>query len=195
IEWDDRTKSIPGDENAIKIADKGMGPDAIAVQFPVEIPAGMEKPYFLMGSDAKPVNLWRWSSGSTEKPESVALIDAAGIANQQPRDAAANGLSAKGAYKNGTWRVAMTRPLTTSETAKDIQFEAGRFIPIAFFNWDGSNSEQGTKHTLTTWYWLLLQPEAGSKPLFAAIIVALLIGGALVWWGRSATVAKKETEI
>ncbi|MBT7941966.1 MAG: hypothetical protein HN719_01280, partial [Alphaproteobacteria bacterium] len=60
---------------------------------------------------------------------------------------------------------------------------------------DGSNSEQGTKHTLTTWYWLLLQPEAGSKPLFAAIIVALLIGGALVWWGRSATVAKKETEI
>ncbi|MBC8338467.1 MAG: c-type cytochrome [Alphaproteobacteria bacterium] len=195
IEWDDRTKSIPGDEVAIKIADKGMSPDAIAVQFPVEIPAGMEKPYFLMGSDAKPVNLWRWSSGTTEKPESVALIDAAGITNQQPRDAATSGLSAKGAYKDGTWRVAMTRLLTTSETAKDIQFAPGRFIPIAFFNWDGSNSEQGTKHTLTTWYWLLLQPEAGSKPLMAAIIVALLIGGALVWWGRSASAANKETDL
>lgn len=192
IEWDDRTRSIPGDEAAIKIADKVLGPDAVAVQFPVEIPKGMEKPYFLMGSAAKPVNLWRWSSGTTEKPESVALIDAAGIANQQPRDAAASGLSAKGAYKDGTWRVAMTRSLTTSETAKDIQFAPGRFIPIAFFNWDGSNSEQGTKHTMTTWYWLLLQPEAGSKPLIWAIIVALLVGGVLVWWGRSASVVNKE---
>ena len=190
VEWDDRTESIPGDEAAIKIADKGMAPDAVAVQFPVEIPAGMEKPYFLMGSEAKPVNLWRWSAGTTEKPESVALIDAAGITRQQQRDG--SGLEAKGSYKDGTWRVAMIRPLATNETAKDIQFRKGRFIPIAFFNWDGSNSEQGTKHTLTTWYWLLLAPEAGSKPLLAAIIVALLVGGLLVWWGRSASVSNKE---
>ncbi len=194
IEWDDRTKSIPGDEAAIKIADKDLGPDAIAAQFPTDIPKDMEKPYFLMGSDAKPVNLWKWTSNTMEKPESVALIDAAGIANQQSRDAAKSGLSAKGAYKDGTWRVAMTRPLATSETAKDIQFEPGRFIPIAFFNWDGSNSEQSTKHTMTTWYWLLLEPEAGSKPLMAAIIVALLIGGALLWWGRSASAQVRETD-
>ncbi len=187
VEWDDRTKSIPGDEAAAKIADKSMGPDAVAVQFPVEIPTGMEKPYFLMGSENKPVNLWRWNSGTTEKPESAQLIDAAGITRQQPRDAAGGGLAAKGVYKDGTWLVAMTRSLVTNETAKDIQFQEGRFIPIAFFNWDGSNSEQGTKHTLTTWYWLLLAPEAGSKPLWAAIIVALLVGGLLVWWGRSAS--------
>ena len=190
VEWDDRTKSIPGDETAEKIADKGMASDAVAIQFPVEIPVGMEKPYFLMGSEAKPVNLWRWSAGTTEKPESVALIDAAGITRQQQRDG--SGLEAKGSYKDGTWRVAMIRPLATNETAKDIQFREGRFIPIAFFNWDGSNSEQGTKHTLTTWYWLLLAPEAGSKPLLAAIIVALLVGGLLVWWGRSASVSNKE---
>ncbi len=194
VEWDDRTKSIPGDEAAKKIADKNMGPDAIAVQFPAAIPAGMEKPYFLMGSEAKPVNLWRWTSNTTKKPESVQLIDAAGITRQQPRDTAGGGLAAKGVYKDGTWRVAMTRSLVTNETAKDIQFELGRFIPIAFFNWDGSNSEQGTKHSLTTWYWLLLQPEAGSKPLMVAIIVALLVGGLLVWWGHSASGPNKEAE-
>ena len=194
LEWDDRTKSIPGDEEAEKIADKGMSPDAIAIQFPTEIPAGMEKPYFLMGSETKPVNLWRWNSGTSEKPESVALIDAAGITHQQQRDAAGSGLDAKGVYKDGTWRVSMTRPITTGEAGKDIQFQEGRFIPIAFFNWDGSNSEQGTKHTLTTWYWLLLAPEAGSKPLLVAIVVALLVGGVLVWWGRGAARPNKDAK-
>lgn len=194
VEWDDRTKSIPGDEAAAKIADEDMASDAVAVQFPAVIPKGMEKPYFLMGGESKPVNLWRWNSGAKDKPESVDLIDATGVENQTPRDSGKSGLSAKGAYKDGTWRVAMTRSLTTDETDKDIQFEEGRFIPIAFFNWDGSNSEKDTKHTLTTWYWLLLEPQAGSKPLIAAIIVTLLVGGALVWWGRSASVSAKEPE-
>jgi DMSO reductase family type II enzyme heme b subunit len=194
LEWDDRTKSIPGDEEAEKIADKGMGPDAIAVQFPTEIPAGMEKPYFLMGSEAKPVNLWRWTSATTENPESVALIDAAGITYQRQRDTSASGLGAKGVYRDGTWRVSMTRSMTTGAAGKDIQFQEGRFIPIAFFNWDGSNSEQGTKHTMTTWYWLLLAPEAGSKPLLAALAAALMVGGVLVWWARGARRASKDAE-
>ncbi len=184
LEWDDRTKSIPGDAEAEKIADPEIGEDAVAVQFPTEITAGMEKPYFLLGSEAKPVNLWRWSSGTTEKSETVTLLTARGIAGQQQRDAAA--LSARGAYRNGTWRVAMKRALTTADLDTDLQFEEGRFIPIAFFNWDGSNSETGTKHTLTTWYWLLLVPQTGTRPLIAAIVVALLVGGGLVWWGRSA---------
>jgi hypothetical protein len=41
----------------------------------------------------------------------------------------------------------------------DISFDEGRFIPISFANWDGSNGEAGLKHTLTTWYWLILPPQ------------------------------------
>jgi hypothetical protein len=80
----------------------------------------------------------------------------------------------------------MKRPLGTSDAAKDIQFTDGQFIPIAFAAWDGSNSEKGSKHTMTTWYWLLLKPAASSKPLIWALIVMLLIIAAQFWWQKSA---------
>ena len=186
LEWDDRTKSIPGDDKAKSIADPELAEDAIAVQLPMIIPVGMEKPYFLMGDAAKPVNLWRWSSGTVEKPESIALLDAMGILSQEARDATAAGLTAKGNYKAGTWQVVMTRPLRTKARDKDLQFEEGRFIPIAFFAWDGSNSEAGTSHAMTTWYWLLLKPTTGAKPIIGAVIATFLVGGILLWWGRTA---------
>jgi DMSO reductase family type II enzyme heme b subunit len=193
VEWDDRTKSIPGDAKAKSIADEELTQDAIAIQLPAKIPAGMEKPYFLMGDVAKPVNLWRWSGGTMDQPQSITLVDAKGISDQQVREDA-EGLTAKGNYKAGTWQVVMTRSLTTQSTDTDIQFVEGRFIPIAFFAWDGSNSEAGSRHAMTTWYWLLLKPSTGSKPMIVAIIVALLLGGILVWWGRSA-VARREDEV
>ena len=194
LEWDDRTKSIPGDDKAKSIADEELTEDAIAVQFPVTIPSGMEKPYFLMGDVSNPVNLWRWSSGTTETPEKANLIDAQGIDNQQPRDAS-DGFTAKGIYEAGTWRVVMTRSLKTDMADKDLQFLEGQFVPVAFFAWDGSNSETGTRHAMSTWYWLLLKPSTGAKPLIAAIIVALLMGGVLVWWGRSAAARNRKTTL
>ncbi|MBT6913129.1 MAG: c-type cytochrome [Rhodospirillaceae bacterium] len=193
LEWDDRTKSIPGDDKAASIADEDLTEDAVAVQFPRKIPDGMEKPYFLMGDIAHPVNLWRWSAGTTEKPESIALLDASGIEAQVPRDGGSGDLTAKGSYKDGTWRVVMTRALTTAATDQDLQFVEGRFVPISIFAWDGSNSEAGTHHAMTTWYWLLLKPSAGSKPIIAAIIAVLLVGGILLWWGRSAANRKDGT--
>jgi mono/diheme cytochrome c family protein len=71
VEWDDRTKSLPGDLEAEAIAEPNMAEDAVAVQLPVEIPEGMEKPYFGMGDAANPVNVWHWKSGSKKGPESV----------------------------------------------------------------------------------------------------------------------------
>ncbi len=187
MEWDDRTKSIPGDPDAEKIADEDMGEDMISVQLPVTIPKGMEKPYFGMGDVAKPVNLWQWTSGSADKPPSVRAANAQGFGKVEPRDAAAVGVTAKGAYSKGTWRVVMQRPLAASDAEKDIHFVEGEFIPIAFAAWDGSNGETGTKHTLTTWYWLQLKPSTGMRPLITALVVmALIIAGQLLW-ARSAS--------
>ncbi|MHA1565911.1 MAG: ethylbenzene dehydrogenase-related protein [Alphaproteobacteria bacterium] len=190
LEWDDRTKSIPGDAKAQDIAAKELTEDAIAVQFPTQILDGMEKPYFLMGDVGKPVNLWRWSSGTTDEPQSATLLDAQGIDLRQARNTAA-GFTANGSYKAGTWRVVMTRPMATETPDKDLQFEEGRFIPIAFFAWDGSNGEAGSRHAMTTWYWLLLKSPTGAKPMVTAILVALLIGGILVWWGRGAAARRQ----
>jgi len=191
LEWDDRTKSIPGDEAAEKIADPPLTEDAVAVQLPVVIPSDMQKPYFGMGDAAHPVNIWHWKSASKGAAETVSLLNSRGFKEIEKRDAAAAGLQAKGSYEDGTWRVLMQRPLTTKEGDKDIQFVEGKFIPVAFASWDGSNnSEKGSKHTMTTWYWILLKPDTGARPLIAGILVALLIAGLLLWWARTAARAR-----
>lgn len=186
LEWDDRTRSVVGDEDAAKISDRELSSDAIQIQFPVTIPDGMEKPYFLKGDAARPVNLWSWSSGSVSEGDAVSLENAAGIDQIIARDGAAVGLVGKGSYKDGTWRVVLSRPLSTPSD-DDIQFQVGRFVPIAFAAWDGSNSEAGSSQTLTTWYWLLLKPATSSKPLLGGLGVFVLFGLALLWWGRRAS--------
>jgi DMSO reductase family type II enzyme heme b subunit len=87
LEWDDRTRSLPGDPEAQTIADPEMAEDAVAVQLPVVIPEGMEKPYFGMGDAANPVNIWHWKSGTAEAPESVQLMNARGFEEIEKRDA------------------------------------------------------------------------------------------------------------
>jgi len=186
LEWDDRTKSIPGDPNIDKIADKVPFEDMVTVQLPVTIPEGTQKPYFINGDAENPVNLLSWRSGTATSPERVSVANATGSENIEERDAANLGLVASSAYKDGTWRVVMKRPLSTTNTQGDLQLVEGRFIPIAFANWDGSNSESGSKHSLTTWYWLLLKPADSAKPYILALIVAGLIFGGLMWWAKTA---------
>ncbi len=187
LEWDDRTKSIPGNEKAEKIADPdGISEDAVAIQFPVTIPEGVEKPYFGMGDASHPVNIWHWRSETTDQPESTKLITSSGFDNMQVRDAKAIGLQTLGKYEHGTWKVMMQRSRTSSEAQKDIEFIEGRFIPVSFAAWDGSNSENGSKHTMTTWYWLLLKPAANNRPLFIALLIVLLIVVSQILWVKNA---------
>src|SRR6266571_2717175 len=75
LEWDDRSQSpdtawlefqrrvldhLVSDDSVAARAD--LQPDEMAVQFPRSIPAGMERPYFLMGTATDPVYQWRWTS-------------------------------------------------------------------------------------------------------------------------------------
>lgn len=187
LEWDDRTRSIPGDELAEKIGDLPISEDGVSVQLPIVIPTEMEKPYFGMGDASHPVNIWHWKSGTTKAPETIAMANARGFSEIEKRDVGDTGLQAKSSYDNGTWRVLITRSLTTVDTENDLQFVEGKFIPIAFAAWDGSNSESGSKHTMTTWYWLLLKPAASSMPFVMALLVAGMLLGGLIWWARGAS--------
>ena len=187
LEWDDRTRSISGDETAEKVADTPIAEDGVAVQLPVTIPKEMQKPYFGMGDAARPVNIWHWKSGAKDAPESMNFLNSRGFKEIEKRDAVAAGLNAKASYSDGTWKVLITRPLATSAPEKDIQFVEGKFIPVAFAAWDGSNNnEKGSKHTMTTWYWLLLKPAPGYRPFILALLAVGLFAGALLLWARSA---------
>ena len=194
LEWDDRTKSIPGDAKAGKLAEGELREDRLSVQFPLAIPEGMEKPYFGMGDASHPVTLWQWRSGTTDKPESVSLHTGRGFREIEEGDAASLGLRGTGRYQKGTWRVVIKRPLSTAEPEAHLQFEEGRFIPVAFAVWDGSNGEAGSKHVMSTWYWLLLKPPSSSRPLIVAFAVVVVLGAGEVWWARGAAKRKPATE-
>lgn len=191
LEWDDRTKSIPGDEKAAEIAGGEVPNDGVAVQLPVTIPEEMEKPYFIYGDATKPVNLWQWVGEGKDTPQQVKLITAKGIKEVEDRDAAKAGLTAKGIYEKGTWRVVMKRSLSTPEKDKDIQFVEGKFTPIAFKAWDGTNGEKDYQHAMTTWYWILLKPKAGLDVYFIPLLVMAIIAGGEFLWLRSASKGKK----
>ncbi len=165
LDVDDRTYSVPGSDKEKRYRDTETEPtrDAVAVQLPATIPTTSEKPWFRHGDPGHPVNMWFWRAPSVE-PEAdaeVAVLDATGPdAPPVPRDDA-GALEAKGSWSEGRWQVVFTRPLATDDS-RDLQFEQGRYIPIAFANWDGWAGQKGGRHTLTTWYWLLLEP--GERP-------------------------------
>ena len=189
LEVDDRTFSLPGDplEERYRLDGVAPAPDAFAIELPAALADGMEKPLYRHGDAGHPVNIWYWNAGSREPalPARAALLDGRGPeARPEPRQEHA--LLASGAWREGRWRVLFKRPLTTAD-ARDLTIAPGRFIPIAFANWDGTNGEQGGRHTLTTWNWLVLEPDPDpfrmyGHPLAAGLGTLLL----LLWAVRGA---------
>ena len=166
LEVDDRTMSLPGDEYFTELMDENleMHADALAMEFPREDAFETEpvvvKPLYRHGDAAHPTTIWYWNAGSTEPamPARAALIDASGPDKELSIRADDASLQAAGEWKDGRWRVVMKR--SRRDADGDVLFDDGRFIPIAFANWDGSNGAVGSKHTLTTWYWLTLPPQS-----------------------------------
>lgn len=195
VVWDDRSESPDtawlahvGRVLAVSASDDSAGerpaswPDQLAVQFPVAIPSGMERPYFLMGSASAPVYQWRWSSSS----RSTAVPGLArGVERFDPiPGGGGTPVGAQAAYDHGQWRVVFTRALATPDTASQLPFRTGRAIPVAFFAWDGSNGEHGTRMAISTWYFLALdEPVPASVFISPVLAMALTFGlGLLVVW-------------
>jgi len=166
LELDDRTESRPGIEYFTDLMDENleMYPDAFAVQLPRQdafrVFPSVEKPLYRHGDAARKTTIWYWNAGSVDpaKEPGAMLFDGSGPNKPLAPRVEDTGLQATGSWKDGKWRVVMTRP-RFGGAGGDILFEDGQFIPISFANWDGSNGEAGSRHTLTTWYWLVIPPE------------------------------------
>ena len=163
LEIADRTHSRPGDPDAEKIKDKKLKlyPDAIAIQFPKQdaftTEPVVEKPLFSHGDRHHSTTIWYWRTESVEPKRLAAsmIFDAAGVDEKLRPRHGDTGLTASGKWANGIWRVIMKRRRNSGNSG-DVNFVEGEYIPISFANWDGSNGETGSKHTLSPWYWLLL---------------------------------------
>jgi len=167
VEWADKTRSplaIPPD----KFPQNGL--DALAVQLPLTIPSDAEKPYFLGGSPAKPVVLWKWTNGG--RPE---VFLGKGISVTEPMDREHQTLRVAAVYKGGLWKTVFIRSLE-SPAENDITIEAGKYLPIAFSAWDGSNGEKGEQRAVSIWHSLFMKPPASANiylwPLFVGLLIA-----------------------
>jgi DMSO reductase family type II enzyme heme b subunit len=156
-------------------------PDQLAVQFPVKPSEGMERPYFLMGGGSDPVYQWRWSS----TPRRAVAGLARGIERFDTLPSA-KAPGAQAVYDQGQWRVVFTRTLATADSANELQFAVGRAIPVAFFAWDGSSAERGTRMAVSTWYFLALdQPTPPGTFISPVIAMLLTLGLGLFIAGRA----------
>ncbi|HLZ46765.1 MAG TPA: c-type cytochrome [Gemmatimonadales bacterium] len=198
VAWDDRSQSpdsawlghVSRVLGALDLDDStheqpALWPDQLAVQFPVAIPSGMERPYFLMGSSSAPVYQWRWVSTARNAAT-------AGLARGIERfDSVANaGVGAEAMYDHGQWRVVFTRALASPDTASQLPFRTGRAIPVAFFAWDGSNGEHGTRMAISTWYFLALDEPVPARVFISpvlAMVLTLGLGMLVVWRAQQKT--------
>lgn len=187
VDVDDRTYSVPGDklEKQYRLEDVEPTRDAVAVQFPREIPKTSEKPWFRHGDNKHAVNMWYWQAPSVEPKDDAhqMILDATGPdAPPTPRQDS-SALKANGSWKDGQWSVVFKRALKT-EDGQDLQFEEGRYIPIAFADWDGLAAEKGSRHSFTSWYWLKLEEPEDKLSLYGIPVAAGLFAG-LLFFGIS----------
>lgn len=186
LEIDDRTLSRPGDPDAEATQDRSLDlySDALAIQLPTansfRVGSTVEKPHFRHGDKSRPTVIWYWNAGSAEPAISpnITIMDGAGDNQKLHPRSADQSVTAGGEWQNGRWRVMMTRS-RQAEDPRDISFNEGEFIPISFANWNGSNGETASKHSLTPWYWMVLpSPADPVKTKWLPILAAFLVFGA-----------------
>jgi DMSO reductase family type II enzyme heme b subunit len=153
-------------------AGTGPLPDAVAVQFPRTMPTGMTRPYFLMGSSREPVYVWHWRSDAEGAREATGT----GLGQMGALPASAQDLQAEATFDEGEWRLQLTRALAPQDSASELGFLSGAPIPVAFAAWDGSNSEEGTRGSVSSWYFVYLDEPTSNTvytlPLLATVLTA-----------------------
>src|SRR5947209_8617787 len=133
LTWDDPSET-KGDG-------KQTFPDAISLQFPPQITASTERPYFLMGDASEAVYLLRWQQG-----KGVGEASANGPAKIAPLQGGE--VSGKVVYTNGQYRLVMKRPRIAKGEGRPT-FQPAVFTPVAIQAWDGGAGESGTRMSLT----------------------------------------------
>jgi mono/diheme cytochrome c family protein len=153
-------------------ADPGPRPDRITVQLPFEIPRGMDRPFFLKGDARSPVLLWQWSS---DRPASAVPARARGVRDIQ--ELPGGGITAEARWEDGRWELLLRRPLAAADPDSDLTFLEGVSIPIAFHAWDGDNGEDGTRGSISSWFFIHLEPEVPPTVFVAPLLAMVLTGG------------------
>ena len=170
LSWDDPT-------NSKKNPAEKTFTDQIALQLPSKIPEDNDRPYLLMGDGGNPVYLLRWTSDAGVEEARASGLEA--VTPVRKEEALAKG---RAEYANGRYRLVVKRPRVAPAQGAAPPLSVGVFVPVAFFAWDGSNGEEGNKFSMSSWYYLRMEPLPSKTrwmypPLAAAAFVGLEIWG------------------
>ncbi|HEX9691474.1 MAG TPA: c-type cytochrome [Gemmatimonadales bacterium] len=145
-----------------------QGGDRLAVQFPVMLTEGMERPFFLGGDTRRRVYAWRWTSDGDrlEVGRGSGLTSFAGEPSDEVVHAAI--------WANGRWRLMLSRSLVPRDSAAAPPFTVGEAIPIAFQAGDGSSGELGARGSVSAWYAIYLGVPAPPTMLVLPVATALV---------------------
>jgi DMSO reductase family type II enzyme heme b subunit len=171
LTWDDPGQTAPD-------AAKKIFADAVSLQFPSKIVAGTERPYFLMGDATDSVYLLRWEGGKA--------IEATANGPGKITPLQGGEVVSKAVYDNGQYRVVIRRPLAGTGDERPT-FQPAAFAPVAFHAWDGGAGETGTRMSLTSWYYLRLEPPQSTRRFVVPPVVAILTLVAMLLAVRAAT--------
>lgn len=169
MEWQERVLPImePREGDPVEPAPR---PDRLVVQFPPLIPEGMDRPYFLMGTEQEPVYQWRWTSDG----EGAEPANAFGIHDIRTLDGQ---IATEAIWEAGRWQLLLRRPLEPEGAGDRLRFQSGVPIPIAFFAWDGDHGEDGTRGAISSWYFIYLLEDPPASVYVGPLLAFFLTGG------------------
>jgi DMSO reductase family type II enzyme heme b subunit len=171
LTWDDPSQSAAD-------AAKKLAADGVALQFPAKLGPGNDRPYFLLGDDGNAVYQLRWEGGNAGE------VTANGVAHVKGLEGGE--IVSKTVYDNGQYRVVIKRPLAGKGDERPT-FQPSTFVPVAFQAWDGGAGETPTRMSLTSWYYLRLEPPQSNRRFVVPPVVALLTLVAMLLVVRAAS--------
>lgn len=177
LQWNDMTADRAGQTGpSLPAPDRDAEPDtsityadAVAIQFPTDVSAGAEQPYFIFGDRKLSADIW-FADLATSSATHYVGSGADRIEVSGPD------LAMSATFDAGQWTVIFSRARTEENHAA---FKEGTFVPIAFSVWDGFSRERGSRRGLTTWYYLYVdvaEKPSPVLPMMAWGFTTLLLG-------------------
>lgn len=152
--------------------------DGIAFEFPIkwqELPAP-RKPRYLWGDEKFAMDITKWmADGSLMAWEGTGWDQ-----DFTERDMTEDLQLTKAEWKNGRWTVMITRPIKR-DYEEDAYLEAGKYIPMVFFAWDGHNGDVGRKMAVSAFYYLVMEPPIPQEAYIYPVLMAVGIVGIEGW--------------
>ena len=154
--------------------------DSVALQFPMKLSSLLGLPFFGMGEEGKPVNIWHWKAdgrqlvgrepgrsipaSTKENPSAldpfresaVEEINAEGFGTLSVQSLEDQQLEGQGRWIGGQWEVVFLRDLKTS-SPNDVGFLSPGESYLALALWDGHKMDRNASKRISLWQKLILR--------------------------------------